>query len=98
MARSGADLALAFDLVVDVQQPRSAIESPRGLRILLLTSHPLATVDPAIVAAIEAAAGALEAARASGARGTHFLPRLAPQQQEYLRILPLATARRGAPT
>ena len=93
MARNGADLALAFDLVVDVPQPRSAIESPRGLRILLLTNHPLATVDPAIVAAIEAAAAALEAAGASVARSTDLLPDLARQQQDYMRMLAIAMAR-----
>jgi amidase len=97
MARSGADLALAFDLVVDVPHPRSAIESPRGLRILLLTSHPLATVDPAIVAAIEAAAGALEAAGASVARSTELLPDLARQQHDYMRMLAVAMARGLAP-
>jgi amidase len=97
MARSGADLALALDLLVDVPQPRSTIESPRGLRILLLTSHPLAAVDLAIVAAIEAAAAALEAAGASVARSTDLLPDLARQQQDYMRMLAVAMARGLSP-
>ncbi|QNQ11596.1 amidase family protein [Sphingomonas alpina] len=97
MARDGADLALAFDLVADVPQPRAAIESPRGLRILLLTEHPSAKVDPAIVAAIETAAQALEAAGALVTRKTDLLPDLAKQQSDYMRMLGIAIARGLAP-
>lgn len=97
MARDGADLALAFDLVADVPQPRSAIESPRGLRILLLTEHPLAKAEPAIVAAIENAAAKLEAAGALVSRSTDLLPDLAKQQGDYMRMLAIAMARGVAP-
>lgn len=97
MARDGADLALAFDLVADVPQPRSAIESPRGLRILLLTEHPLAKAEPAIVAAIENAAAKLEAAGALVSRSTDLLPDLAKQQGDYMRMLAIAMARGIAP-
>ncbi|MGH6615355.1 amidase family protein [Sphingomonas sp.] len=97
MARDGADLALAFDLVADVPQPRATIESPRALRILLLTDHPSAKVDPTIVAAIETAAKALEAAGALVTRKTDLLPDLAKQQSDYMRMLGIAIARGIAP-
>ncbi|QNA84324.1 amidase [Sphingomonas sp. So64.6b] len=97
LARDGADLALAFDLVADVPQPRSTIEGPRGLRVLLLTDHPLAKVDPAIIAAIEKAAGALEGAGAQITRKTDLLPDLAKQQGDYMRMLAIAMARGIAP-
>ena len=96
MARDGADLALAFDLVADIPQPRATIDKPRGLRILLLTEHPLAKTDPAIVAAIEHAAAKLEAAGARISRSTGLLPDLATQQGDYMRMLAIAMAR-GAP-
>ncbi|MGY4396407.1 amidase [Sphingomonas sp. UYAg733] len=97
LARDGADLALAFDLVADVPQPRSTIEGPRGLRVLLLTDHPLAKADPAIVAAIEKAASALAAAGAQITRKTDLLPDLAKQQGGYMRMLAIAMARGIAP-
>ncbi|WCM27894.1 amidase family protein [Sphingomonas sp. QA11] len=97
MARDAADLALAFDLVADIPQPRATIEGPRGLRILLLTEHPLAKTDPAIIAAIEHAATKLEAAGARISRSTDLLPDLARQQGDYMRMLAIAMARGAAP-
>lgn len=97
MARDGADLALAFDLVADIPQPRSTVESPSGLRILLLTEHPLAKAEPAIVAAIEHAAAKLEAAGAQLSRSTDLLPDLVKQQGDYMRMLAIAMARGVAP-
>jgi amidase len=97
MARNGTDLALAFDIVADVPQPRSTIDSPAGLRILVLTTHPLATADSAIIAAIEHAASRLEAAGAKISRTTDLLPDLAKQQGDYMRMLAIALARGAAP-
>jgi amidase len=97
MARDGADLALAFDLVADVPQPRTRITGPEGLHILLLTEHPLAKADPAIVAAIEHAAAKLAAAGARVSRSTDLLPDLAKQQGDYMRMLAIAIARGVAP-
>ncbi|GAA0311526.1 amidase [Sphingomonas oligophenolica] len=97
MARDAADLALAFDIVADVPQPRPTIAGPQGLRILLLTEHPLATVEPAIVAAIEHAAATLEAAGATVLRSSEHLPDLARQHGDYMRMLAIAMARGAAP-
>lgn len=97
MARDGADLALAFDLVADVPQPRSTVESPRGLRILLLTEHPFAKADAQIITAIENVAAKLEAAGAHVSRSTDRLPDLASQQGHYMRMLAIALARGLAP-
>ena len=97
LARDGADLALAFDIVADVPQPRSTITGVGNLRILLLTEHPLARVEPAIVAAIENAAAKLEAAGALVSRSSDLLPDLARQHGDYMRMLAIAMARGLAP-
>lgn len=97
MARDAADLALAFDLVADIPQPRATIEGPRDLRVLLLTEHPLAKTDPAIIAVIEHAATKLETAGARISRSTDLLPDLARQQGDYMRMLAIAMARGAAP-
>lgn len=97
MARDGADLALAFDLLADVPQPRSTVESLRGLRVLVLTQHPLAPVDAEIVAAMEAAAQAVERAGAIVARQSDLLPDLESQQTGYMKMLNVAIMRGLAP-
>lgn len=93
MARNADDLALAFDSVADIPQPRAAFAGPDGLRILLLTDHPLARADSAIVAAIDAVAARLAAAGAQVSRTTALLPDLAKQQADYMRMLAIAMAR-----
>ncbi|WP_136163384.1 amidase family protein [Sphingomonas flavalba] len=95
LARNPEDLALALMLTADIPPPPARIESLAGARILLLTSHPLARADSAIVAAI-AAAG--DACARAGAHVTDSaaLPDLEAMHRAYMRMMNTVLSR-GAP-
>lgn len=97
LARNAEDLALALLLTADFTPPPARIETLAGARILLLTSHPLARADSAIVAAIETAGEACAAAGASVDRQSALLPDLAAMHRDYMRMLNMALTRGIAP-
>ncbi len=106
MARTIEDLELALDVTAGpdgeeaegyrLSLPESRIAEVGGLRVLLLTRHPLAPVDREIVAALEAKAEALRRAGAQVTRSSARLPDPGLAHQTYLRIL-MTVMSRGAP-
>ncbi|MDB5695197.1 MAG: amidase [Sphingomonas bacterium] len=96
MARDGADLAAALDVLSDIPLPRARHRAPGDLRLLTITSHPLAPVDPAIATAVAQVGEAF--ARAGATVDTHsaLLPDQTAQFANYMRLLAVTLAR-GAP-
>ncbi|WP_414901554.1 amidase family protein [Sphingomonas flavalba] len=95
LARNPEDLALALALTADIPPPPARVESLAGARILLLTAHPLARADSAIVAAINAAGDACARAGAHVADSA-ALSDLDAMHRAYMRMMNTALAR-GAP-
>ncbi len=104
LARNADDLAAALDVLSDFPLPKLPSRSPDTWRILLLTSHPAAPVQAAIVAALEQVGAALERAGAHVDRASDLLPDLALQHRHYMHMLNIAMSRgvppagRDAPT
>ena len=97
LARDADDLAAAIDILSDLPLPRTRITSAEGLRLLVVTNHPLAKVDPAIAAAIDSVAGAFAGAGATISRSTSALPDQAKQFAGYMKLLSVTLAR-GEPS
>lgn len=97
MARGADDLAAMLDIVADIAMPPAPVDRTEALRVLLLTHHPLAPADAAIVGAIEAAGTALAKAGAHVAQSSDRLPDLTRQHGNYMRMLGIAMARGTAP-
>ncbi|WP_294189220.1 amidase family protein [uncultured Sphingomonas sp.] len=97
LARDPDDLDAALDVVADHPLKPSSVRSAGDLRVLLLTTHPLATAQDAIVASLEALGAALEQARARVDRASDLLPDLARQHDAYWNMLNIAMSRRGPP-
>jgi amidase len=87
MARDPDDLAVALDLVSDVALPHGHARRPEDWRVLLLTSHPAASVQNSITAALDALGAALERAGARVDRATDLLPDLEAQHRNYMMML-----------
>ncbi|MDE2356478.1 MAG: amidase [Alphaproteobacteria bacterium] len=106
LARTITDLELALDVTAGpdgeaaagyrLQLPAPRMTSAQGLRVLVLTRHPLAPADHEIVEAVEAAAAALEAGGAKILRQSDRLPDLVLAHRTYLRVL-MTVMSRGAP-
>lgn len=96
MARNADDLAAAMDVLSDFPLPRASERPVSRLRILLLTGHPLARVQGAIVAALEKVAVTLERAGARVDRQTDLLPDLTTQHRHYMHMLNIAMTRGAA--
>ncbi len=94
MARDADDLAAALDVVADHPLAPATTHEPGRWRVLLLTGHPLATVQRAIVDALETLASAWETAGASVDRESDLLPDLARQGDRYKDMLNIAMSRR----
>jgi amidase len=97
MARSAADLALAFDVLagpdpllgtacrLDLPPPRHA--ALKDYRVLVLGAHPLIATSASVRDPIMRLAARLEAAGAKVAHGSPLLPDLALQARIYMRRL-----------
>ncbi len=97
MARSADDLAAALDVLARHPLPRAdEVREPRGLRVLLLTEHPLARADAAIAGAIRNIGDALARDGAEVEDRTDLLPNLVAQHADYWKMLLIAMSR-GAP-
>jgi amidase len=87
MARDPDDLAVALDLVSDVALPHGHPRRPADWRVLLLTSHPVASVQASIRAALEGLGSALAGVGAEVERETELLPDLEAQHRHYMTML-----------
>lgn len=96
LARSAADLAAALDVVAATDLPRAHIDSLKGVRLFMLTSHPRAEVMAEIVAGIDALAAKAEAAGAIVIRTSDLLPDLGALTDHYMRMLNMIVTN-GAP-
>ena len=98
MARTAEDLALGLDLVAMPPLPRARHKSFKGVRILMIDSHPLAALDAPVQAALHNAA---EVARHAGAiveeRSTH-IPDLEAMHECYTKLLNTAMGMRAPPS
>ncbi|HVF94732.1 MAG TPA: amidase family protein [Sphingomonas sp.] len=93
LARDPDDLTAALDILSDIPLPRPSPVSAPGLRLLVLTSHPLAPVAAPIAAAIDRLAAALATAGAEIERTSDLLPDLVAQFANYMRLLSITLAR-----
>ena len=96
LARSAEDLALALTLTADHPLPPARSTALAGQRLFVMTSHPLASVSAATVAAIEDAAARAQAAGAVIVRDTALLPDLARHHAAYMKMLNIIVTN-GAP-
>lgn len=104
LARCVSDLRLALDVIAGPEPedgPGPSLPDPRreslaDHRILVLTSHPLATTDAEIAGAVSDLADRLDALGARVDRSSDRLPDLAAQHQVYQQILNTVISR-GAP-
>lgn len=103
LARSAADLALAFDVLAgpDADEAvgyRMALPPPRhatlaGCRTLVLDEHPCARTETQLREALHTLAADLADAGARVARGSPLLPDLAASHRAYLAMLTAITTR-----
>jgi len=98
MARSADDLALALDLTATLPLPRSRHADFKGLRILLLDTHPLAEVDVPVAAALRAAADAAANAGAIVSNQSALIPDRAAMHPAYVKLLTNAMSVRMPPS
>ena len=95
LARDGDDLAVALDVVANLALPRARPRAPSDWRILVLTSHPEATVATAVADAIERTAAAFAAAGATVDRTSDLVPDLSDQHRRYMHLLNVSMTRRN---
>lgn len=93
MARDADDLETALGIVAD-HPLAPAHRHGEHWRVLLLTEHPLAKTQAAIVAALETMAAALEKSGATVDRTTDLLPDLQRHHTGYWQMLNIAMSRR----
>ena len=92
LARDADDLALLLEVTADFPVPRR--DPPlAGMRFLALLDHPVSEVDDGVRGPIEAALRELEKAGATVARSSDWVPDLARQHADYLKLLNVAMAR-----
>lgn len=94
MARDADDLDAALGVVADHPLAPAKTHQPGTWRVLLLTGHPMAKVQRAIVAAIEALGDAWRAAGATVDTETDLLPDLERHHDGYWQMLNIAMSRR----
>ncbi|KQT33577.1 amidase [Sphingomonas sp. Leaf412] len=95
MARDGDDLEAALQVVADHPLAPATQHEPGRWRVLLLASHPMATVQRAITQALETLGRNLAAAGAQVDTGSALLPDLERQHDGYWRMLNIAMSRRA---
>ena len=94
MARDGDDLDAALAIVADHPLAPAKPHEPGKWRVLLLTGHPMAKVQRAIVAAIENLGAKWKAAGATVDTTTELLPDLERHHDGYWQMLNIAMTRR----
>ena len=94
MARDAADLEAALAIVADHPLAPARRHDNGRWRVLMLTGHPKAKVQRAIVAAMEALAGRWRAAGATVDGESELLPDLERQSAGYEQMLNIAFSRR----
>jgi amidase len=87
MARAADDLAVALDITSEVMLARPRHTSLNGVRILLLTAHPVAAVSSRIVAQLETVMAAAQAEGATVLRTHRDLPDLEAVHRAYMPLL-----------
>ena len=97
MARSTDDLALALDLTSTLPLPRSRHDSFKGVRILVLDHHPVASADSATRSALRAAADAAANAGAIISNASAHLPDREAMHVDYVKLLNIALSARQPP-
>lgn len=95
MARDADDLAATLDVLADLPLPRAPLREISDLRLLVLTGHPVAAADKAIVATVERVGDAFEQEGARVDRHSDLLPDQAMQFARYIRLLSVTLARGG---
>ena len=96
MARDGADLSAALDILSDIPLPRARERQAGELRLLTITAHPLAPVDAAIAASVTRVGEAFAHAGSKVETDSELLPDQSQQFAHYMRLLAVTLAR-GAP-
>ncbi|WP_218510005.1 amidase family protein [Variovorax sp. dw_308] len=106
LARSADDIERALDVLagpdVDdaaawcLELPPARHAQPSGLRVLVMTTHPCASVSAEVQAAVEATAQRLARAGAQVSHGSDLLPDLEAMHKMYAAMLK-AVVTRGAP-
>jgi len=96
LARNPDDLALALDILADHPLRQADNRPASEYRILVLNSHPLATVAAPIADALDRLADALHDLGVSVDRRSDLLPDLEAQQRNYMKMLNITIAR-GVP-
>ncbi len=94
MARDADDLDAALGVVADHPLAPARQHAPGQWRVLLLTAHPMATVQHAIVEALETLGERFAAAGATVDRDSDLLPDLARHHDGYWQMLNIAMSRR----
>ena len=97
MARDGADLAAALDVLADILLPRSRHQGPEHLRLLVIAEHPVAPIETAVADAVRSVGEAFARAGATVDDQSELLPDQASHFANYVRLL-LVTLARGAPS
>ncbi len=95
MARDADDLEAALEIVADHPLAPARQHEAGRWRVLLMTGHPKATVQRAIVAALEDAGARLAATGHTVDRETGLLPDLERQSTGYEQMLDIAMSVRG---
>ena len=95
MARDADDLEAALQIVADHPLAPARQHEAGRWRVLLMTGHPKASVQRAIVAALEDAGEKLTAAGHAVDRDTDLLPDLERQSTGYEQMLNIAMSVRG---
>lgn len=96
MARGADDLMLAMRLLSDIALPEAGEANLAGLRVLLLTSHPLAMCAQSIRSAAEHVGEVLRQEGSLVDLESPLLPDLAAQHGGYMKLMLIGLSR-GAP-
>jgi amidase len=97
MARDPDDLAAALDVLSDLPLPRATVRDPAGLRLLVLTDHPIAGIEQAVADTVRSVGEAVARAGSTVAYRSDLLPDQTAQFPGYIRLL-LTTLARGGPS
>ncbi len=104
IGRSAEDLALAMKVIAGLDPMVAGgplvfkvplQERPRDFRVLIVSEHPRAKADSAVLAALEDIAGQLQSEGATVSRDASLLPDLGELHRRYQKMLQTVISRRG---
>jgi amidase len=98
MARSADDLALALDLTSTISLPRSRHKDFKGVRVLVLDTHPLSKTDAPVADVLRSAADAVANAGAMLTHSSPLLPDREALHPAYVKMMSTTMAARTPPT